>query len=111
MSQQPREIHMIEANSALLLGSAIASRWVGILNDIFVVVVLVAMLLVLTAPFWTLGLIFWSWWRAGAFDYSGHSPIHGQVQRFMQNVFGRGGGQHTKRGLRFFSHGSEEREK
>jgi hypothetical protein len=102
---------MIEAYSALLLLTEIASGWLKILTDTCVLVVLIAMLLVLTAPFWALGLIFWSLWRVGAYDNSGHSSIHGGVQRFIQNAFWRERGRCTNRRLGFFSHGLKEEEK
>jgi len=102
---------MMKAFPAFLLLTAIGSGWLEILIDTGVLVVLIAVLLAITVPFWGLGVIFWQWWRAGAFEYSAHPPIHREAQRVIQNAFGGGREQSTNSKVRMFSHSAEEAEK
>jgi hypothetical protein len=69
------------AFSALLQPPRIGSDWLDVLIGLCLLVVLTVTILITTAPFWGLGIIFWHWWRAGRLGYVGHPPR--LMQRFL----------------------------
>lgn len=74
---------MAEKFLALIVPATIELGWLGILVDLFVLLVLFAMLLLLTAPFWGLGVIYWRWRRESRrmTDLSGQGTARSLLRR------------------------------